>query len=66
MSVRIATSLSGDPDPSRRTMKRRGGLPSMSARQTQAYLLARDALRRIQRTSSLVPAPVDQRYSSGT
>jgi hypothetical protein len=47
-------------------MKRRGGLPSMSARQTQAYLLARDALRRIQRTSSLVPAPVDQRYSSGT
>jgi hypothetical protein len=31
-----------------------GSLPYMSERQTQAYLMARDAIRRIQRTSSIV------------
>jgi len=33
-----------------------GGIPYMSERQTQAYLMARDALRRVQRTASLVGA----------
>jgi hypothetical protein len=37
----------------------------MSERQTEAYLLARDALRRIQRTSSLVSA-VSQRAAGGS
>lgn len=31
-----------------------GSLPYMSERQIQAYLTARDAIRRIQRTSSIV------------
>jgi hypothetical protein len=31
-----------------------GALQCMSDRQTQAYLMARDAIRRIQRTSSIV------------
>ena len=34
--------------------KRPGAKPSMSERQIQAYLLARDAVRRVQRTSSLM------------
>jgi hypothetical protein len=33
-----------------------GGMPYTSERHTEAYLLARDAVRRIQRTSSLVGA----------
>ena len=36
------------------TAKRPGGKPYMSERKTQAYLLARDAVRRVQRTSSLI------------
>ncbi len=39
-------------DPARRP----GGLRYASQRQTEAYLLARDAVRRIQRTSSLISA----------
>ena len=36
----------------------RGGRPSLSERQTLAYLAARDVLRRIQRTHTLVlPSP---------
>ena len=31
-----------------------GALPYMSERQPQAYLMARDAIRRIQRTSTIV------------
>jgi hypothetical protein len=57
MSSRSGTSLSGNAGQGRTTMKRRGGLPSMSEKQTQAYLIARDALRWIQRTSALVPPP---------
>ena len=40
----------------RRTAKRSGAMPYMSEQQTQAYLLARDTVRRVQRTSSLVGA----------
>ena len=54
MSSRFGTSLSENAGRLHKTKKRRGGLPSMSEKQTQAYLVARDALRRIQRTSSLV------------
>ena len=57
MSARFDTSLSGIDGRTRRTMRSCGGLPSMSEQQTQAYLIARDALRRIRRTSSLVLAP---------
>jgi hypothetical protein len=37
----------------RRRPRGRSSLPSMSERQLQAYLLARDAVRRIQRASAL-------------
>ena len=42
------------------TMRRRGGLPSMSEKQTQAYLIARDTLRRLGRTCSLVLPTVEK------
>jgi hypothetical protein len=45
-------------------MRRRGGLPSMSEKQTQAYLIARDTLRRIGRTCSLV-LPMVEKGSGG-
>lgn len=47
---------SGKAGASRRAVTRPGGVPGMSERQAEAYLLARDAVRRIQRTSSLVSA----------
>ncbi len=40
----------------RKAATRAGGLPLMSERQTEAYLLARETVRRIQRTTSLVSA----------
>lgn len=46
------------------TMRRRGGLPSMSEKQSQAYLIARDTLRRIRRTCSLV-LPMVEKGSGG-
>ncbi len=47
-----------------------GAMPYMSKRQTQAYLMARDTIRRIQRTSSIVSsisrdAPRVQRPDDG-
>lgn len=57
MNSRFAASPSENAAPTTsRTRRRRGSLGSMSEKQTQAYLLARDALRRIQRTSSLLAA----------
>lgn len=41
-------------------MRRRGGLPSMSEKQIQAYLIARDTLRRLGRTCSPVPPTVEK------
>ena len=38
------------------TVKRPGAIPYMSERQTQAYLLARDAVRRVRRSSWLAEA----------
>jgi hypothetical protein len=55
MNSRFAASPSETAAPTtRKTRSRRGGLASMSEKQTQAYLMARDALRRIQRTSLLL------------
>jgi len=65
MHSRPATSLSETAGQTHRTMGRRRGLPSMSEKQTQAYLMARDALRRIQRTSSLLAAPPNARPDRG-
>jgi hypothetical protein len=41
----------------RMTVRRKKGMPCMSEAQAQAYLLARDALRRIQRASLLSTTP---------
>jgi hypothetical protein len=61
MSSRSRTSSSRNPERIiRTTMWGRGGLPSMSEKQTQAYLIARDVLRRIRRTCSLVMPPPDE------
>ena len=49
-----STPASGRVRSKRRSAKRSGGMLCMSERQTKAYLLARDAVRRIQRSSLLV------------
>ncbi len=56
MNSHSPTPSSGRGRAARNTATRSGGIPYMSERQTQAYLLARDAVRRVQRTSSLVDA----------
>lgn len=50
------TLSSGRGRVARSATKMLGGIRYMSERQMQAYLLARDAVRRMQRTSSLVGA----------
>ncbi len=65
MNSHSPTPSSGHGRTSHKAAKGPGGLPYMSERQTEAYLLARDALRRIQRTSSLVSA-VSQRAVGGS
>ena len=40
-----------------RRRRNRGGLPSFSEKQTQAYPTARDVIRRIRRTSTIVLPP---------
>lgn len=52
MKSHMHTGASDSRSSGRRTLN--GSLPYMSERQTQAYLMARDAIRRIQRTSSIV------------
>ena len=51
-----STPSSGGGRTARNAVRRSGAIPYMSERQIQAYLLARDALRRIRRTPSLVDA----------
>ena len=65
MNSHSSTPSSGPGRSSRKAADGSGGLPCMSKRQTEAYLLARDALRRIQRTSALVGA-VSQRAAGGS
>jgi hypothetical protein len=54
MSSRSSASLREASARTRGTKGRQSGSPSMSEMQTQAYLAARDALRRIRRTSALL------------
>ncbi len=56
MHSQAATSISENAQQTR-TARWHRGWPYMSEKQIQAYLIARDVLRRIQRTSSLVAAP---------
>lgn len=56
MASRSSTSLAGDARRTRRARSRRNGLPPLSQKQVQAYLIARDVVRRIKRTCSLVPS----------
>jgi hypothetical protein len=65
MASRSVASPSGNSGRNRRPMPRRGALPSMSEKQTQAYLIAREALRRIRMTSSLVLPPPDGQPNPG-
>ena len=54
MSSSLGSSFPSNGRGTRRARKPHDAAPSMTERQTQAYLLARDAIRRVQRTSSLV------------
>lgn len=58
MSARSHRVPAGHPARTRRSSRSRSGLLSLSEKQIQAYLAARDVLRRIQRTNTLVlPLP---------
>lgn len=57
MSSRSRTVVAGHPARARRRSRCRSGLLSLSEKQTQAYLAARDVIRRILRTSTLVLPP---------
>lgn len=57
MSSRSRTVVAGHPARARRRSRSRGGLLSLSEKQTQAYLAARDVIRRILQTSTLVLPP---------
>jgi len=61
MSARFGSSVSGDVGGAVGTAGRRRGLPWMSKKETDAYLISRDALRRIQRTSPLVLPTLEAR-----
>lgn len=56
MNSHSTTPSSGRSGTARKTGTRSGGTPCMSPRQAEAYLLARDTVRRIQRMSSLAGA----------
>ena len=56
MNSHSPTPSAGTGRSARSTAKRSGAMRYMSEQQTQAYLLARDTVRRVQRTSSLVGA----------
>lgn len=57
MASRFDTSPTENTGRTRGPMKCRGARPSMSEKQFEAYLLAREVVRRIGRTCSLVPTP---------
>ncbi len=64
MDSRSSMPASGTSFASRTLSKRVAGTPYMSEQQTQAYLIARDVVRRVQRTSPLVSSILQT--SSGT
>ena len=51
------TTMSNRQTTPRRRASGQQGRPSLTERQLEAYLLSRDALRRIQRTSALFETP---------
>lgn len=55
MASRFGSSLDSSAGQTRRARKSRNGPPAMSEKEVQAYLVARDVVRRIRRTCSLVP-----------
>jgi hypothetical protein len=57
MSSRSRTVVAGHAARPRLRSRSRSGLPSLSEKQTQAYLAARDVLRRILRTNAFVLPP---------
>lgn len=59
MASRSGPSRAGNANPNHSFGRRRAGAPYLNESQTQAYLLARDVLRRIQRTSSQMLPPRD-------
>lgn len=61
MNLPSVTPTSGKNLVGRNSATRSGAAAYISERQTQAYLLARDAVRRVQRTASLVGAAISQR-----
>ena len=60
MNLQSPTPSSGSARAAHIALRRSAGIPYMSERQIQADLPARDALRRIQRTTSLVDATSQQ------
>jgi hypothetical protein len=66
MSSRFGFSLSGNEGRSRAKMSRGTGKPFMSPKQIDAYLIARDALRRVQRASSVPPSRRALDFVGGT
>jgi hypothetical protein len=66
MSSRFGSSLSGNEGRIRTTMSRGAGKPFMSEKQIEAYLVARDMLRRVQRASSAPPSSDGFDLSGGT
>ena len=56
MNSHFPTPSSGRGRTARSAATRSGGMPCMSERELEAYLLARDTVRRVQRTTSLVSA----------
>lgn len=56
MNLHSTTPSSGKNPAARNTPTRSGAAASISNRQLQAYLLARDTVRRMRRTASLIAA----------
>jgi len=71
MSTRFGVSPSDNTGKSAAAAQRRRGLRWMSERQTEAYLIAREALRRVQRSLPQAPSmrtdgQATQSHSNGT
>lgn len=66
MSSRFGFSISGSEGRTRTASRGGAGKPFMSPKQIEAYLVARDALRRIQRAASAPPSGKAFAFGSGT
>ena len=65
MHSRPANSLSKNAGQTPTRMRQRKGLPFMSDKQIQAYLITRDALRRIRQTVALLAAQPNESPDPG-